>query len=151
MRNVLIRLTVALAVLVGPVLSVLADAPHGGGTITDCRFSEPTRFPAGLGTGQIAERFSTLRSQPGALSDIIVLSPASFTVLGQQCLGGFSWVNISYTSGTACDNYWAVYFGGSCDEFDATGLEGWALESQIYFDGTYGPGRWLEGVGQAPS
>jgi hypothetical protein len=149
MRKVVVVLTVVFVMLVGPVLAIFADAPQGGGTITDCRYSEPTQFPGGTGTGQIAERFSTLRSSPGAFSDTVALSPATFDVLAQNCIGGFSWVNIRYTSGTACNSlYWDVYFGGSCDEFDATGLEGWALESQIYFDGTYGPGRWLEAAAQ---
>jgi hypothetical protein len=97
-----------------------------------CQFSQPTAFASGSGTGQIAEAFSTLRTAPSGPAIVRVLAPATFTVLGQTCADGFSWVNIEYTSG--------ITTAGT----SAVGLSGWALESQTFFDGTYGPGRWLE-------
>ena len=149
MYRVLLVLTIVIVLLVGPSLSVLASpAQGGGGGITDCRYSEDTQFGAGGAlTGQIADRFSTLRSSPGDPSMQIILAPATFNVLDQGCFGGFSWVQIEYTSGTICEAiYYYSYYNdlASCNDGDATGLVGWALESQIYYDGTYGPGRWLE-------
>ena len=97
-----------------------------------CDYSFPTQFGAsGATSGEIGEAFSTLRSAPGAVGGTVILAPAEFDVLGQQCVGGFSWVEIEYTSGTTA--------GGQ----SAVGRTGWALESQIYADAIYGAGRWL--------
>ena len=153
MHKVLLALTLVIVLLVGPGMSVMADAPQGGGGwgITDCRYSYGTAFGSGGSTtGQIAEVFSTLRSAPGAYSNTVVFSPATFNVLDQGCYGGFSWVQIEYTSGTVCDysydyyGYYNNYYNRNCNSGSAEGRVGWALESQIYFDGTYGPGTWLE-------
>ena len=100
---------------------------------TSCALSLPTAF-AGTGaatSGRINERFSTLRTAPGSSSGVRVMAPAAFTVTGQTCFHGLSYVTITYTSGVTAAGASAV------------GLSGWALESQTYFDGLYGPGRWL--------
>lgn len=103
----------------------------GGPVSGTCEYSYATNFESGTGTGEIAEVFSTLRTSPGAFPGTRVMAPAEFTVNSQGCFGGFSWLNITYTSGF--------------DEFGNSVAQqtGWALESQIYFDGTYGPGTWL--------
>jgi hypothetical protein len=107
--------------------------PPVGGT---CEYSYASQFVGASGEnpirGQIAEYFSTLRTAPGAFGGTRVLAPAEFTATEQRCVGGFSWVYITYASGI--------------DEFGnpVQGMSGWALESQTYFDGTYGPGTWLE-------
>ncbi len=106
---------------------------QGNGQVPgSCQYSYATAFGAGGATsGQIAQVFSTLRSAPGAISGTRINAPATFDVISQGCYGGFSWVEITYTSGVTSTGASAV------------GLTGWALESQTYFDGTYGPGTWL--------
>lgn len=104
-----------------------------GPTPGTCQYSYATAFDTAT-AGQIAHVFSTLRSAPGAVTGTRVLAPATFDVLDQGCFGGFSWVQITYTSGVTSTGKSAV------------GMSGWALESQIYFDGTFGPGTWLEPV-----
>ncbi|MBZ0301432.1 MAG: hypothetical protein K8J31_16915 [Anaerolineae bacterium] len=118
----------------GPGRWLTTDAAPGA--TGDCKYSYATDFEVGVGatTGEIADVFSTLRSAPGAAGGTVVDAPATFDVLDQGCYGGFSWVQITYTSGTTSAGKSAV------------GLTGWALESQIYYDGTYGPGTWLEGT-----
>ena len=147
MHRILIVLTLLLILLVSPSLGVLADAPQSG-HITDCRYSYPTAFGTGGATeGQISQRFSTLRAAPGDYSSTIIFSPATFTVLDQGCFGGFSWVQIEYTSGIVCEYpahyYHHPYLSDSYCTGDATGRVGWALESQLYYDGWFGPGHWL--------
>jgi len=115
----------------GRWLTTAAPGPGPGPTPGTCEFSYPTGFPTGTGSGQINEVFSTLRTAPGAIGGTRVLAPATFDVISQGCFGGFSWLQIEYTSGTTSTGASAV------------GLTGWALESQTFFDGTYGPGTWL--------
>jgi hypothetical protein len=99
-----------------------------------CEFSFGTGFGGASDAapidGEIAQVFSTLRPSPGAVGTRI-LAPATFFVTEQVCIGGFSWLEVTYTSGVDENGVSAV---------DRTG---WALESQTFFDGTFGPGTWL--------
>lgn len=111
----------------------LTDGTGPGPVPGTCEFSFGTGFADAATTpidGEIAQAFSTLRPEPGAAGTRI-LAPATFTATDQICLGGFSWVYITYTSGVDADGKSAV------------DRSGWALESQTYFDGTFGPGTWL--------
>lgn len=79
----------------------------------------------------IARDFSTLRSSPGA-PGTQVWANADLIVTGQAFLGGcLSWLEITYVSD----------YDGSGQYI--SGWTGYALESQDYFDGTYGPGTWI--------
>jgi hypothetical protein len=99
-----------------------------------CEFSYGTAFesadPSAPIDGEIAQVFSTLRSAPGA-AGTRVLAPATFFATDQVCVGGFSWVYITYVDGVDVN-------GNSVAQ-----QSGWALESQTFFDGTFGPGTWL--------
>jgi hypothetical protein len=77
---------------------------------TVCAGSLATRLTVG-NRGQIAQRFSSLRSAAGGPVIRVVYAPAQFTVLaGPVCSGGVQFFNIDY--------------GG--------GLTGWAAESEVY-------------------
>jgi hypothetical protein len=86
-----------------------------------CAGSLATRLTVG-GQGQIAQRFSTLRSAPAGAPIRFVFAPATFTVLeGPACAAGLVFYRIDY----------------------GNGLVGWANESQktsIYGSNQY----WLE-------
>ncbi len=84
-----------------------------------CDASLPNQLNTVGQPGSIAERFSTLRTAPGAAGGVVVNAPAEFVVAAPpdgspsaQCVNGFQWVYIQYTSG------------------DAAGQVGWALESE---------------------
>ncbi|MBE2266907.1 MAG: hypothetical protein IAE80_01660 [Anaerolinea sp.] len=75
-------------------------------------------------TGEITQRFSTVRNAPAGTPIRVVYAPDTFTVLGSQCVNGFYWINVDY----------------------GDGLIGWALESQKY--SIYGNNQyWLEPAG----
>lgn len=97
----------------------------------ECPYSLEVLLGPGLATtGHIAQSFSTFRPAPGK-PGVLVLAPATFNVLGQECSGGFSWINLQYTSGKTEDGSDAALLG-----------TGWALESQTELD-EFGQGRWL--------
>jgi hypothetical protein len=112
----------------------LSDGTGPGPVPGTCEYSYGTAFAGASDEepiyGEIAQYFSTLRPEPGAAGNR-VLAPAYFFATDQICLGGFSWVYITYTEGYDDD-------GNSVAQ-----QSGWALESQTYYDGTYGPGTWL--------
>ncbi len=165
MHRVILALLLVIAILVGPSLSIVAAAPTYDHT--ECRYSYPSNFHPTHGPmrtdGSIGDYFSTLREYPGAPSTTVVFRDASFSVTPDTtsplaspyynqtvaCVGGFWWVHITYDSGEYCD--FPSWYGHHpnrispyCLLMPAAGLEGWALESQIWFDGWYGPDRWLD-------
>ena len=119
-------------------LSPASDNQGGGSTpppaSNDCSLSLATEFANGSGTGRIAAAFSTHRAAPAAFDGVRVYAPATFDVLDQRCVGGYSWVQLEYTSGLTASGAQASSLG-----------VGWALESEVYADyyNPYGAGRWL--------
>ena len=96
-----------------------------------CGASLPTQLTLG-GQGQIAQRFSTLRTAPPALAGVRnVFSPATFDVVGgPECFGGLVYWEITYLDGPAA------------------GQTGWANESQR--TSSYGIDQyWLEPLAPA--
>ncbi len=112
----------------------LSNGTDPGPVPGTCEYSYGTAFSGASNEtpidGEIAQYFSTLRPSPGA-AGTRVLAPATFFATDQMCVGGFSWVYITYVEGYDDD-------GNSVSQ-----QSGWALESQTYYDGTYGPGTWL--------
>jgi hypothetical protein len=82
--------------------------------------------------------FSTLRTAPAGSVVAVVFAPANFDLIADAsgpaslCVNGLRWLHIRYKDGAANTK------------------TGWALESQNFFDGTYGPGTWLA-PGAAPA
>jgi hypothetical protein len=137
MRKSSLILALVIAILVLPGLGY-SYVQAGDG---NCTYSLPTNFAAAgpaapAIAGEINQVFSTWRATAAAASGTRVLAPATFDVTDQKCVNGFSWLQITYTSGTTA--------GGAAASSLGTG---WALESQLYFDGTYGPGTWLVPAG----
>jgi len=100
-----------------------------------CEGSLPNVLDTVGEAGQIAERFSTLRTAPGGAEGVVVNAPANFVVAAPadggasvRCAGGYVYVYIQYTSGAV------------------SGQAGWALESERV--SIYGFDRyWLEPAG----
>lgn len=128
-----LKLFLIVLVLLVPSLTVMDGV--SAAACTTGSLSQPTGFtdpfnPAAPQSGYIAQAFSSLRSAPaGPIVAIVYVQGGvrpTFTVIGgPECVNNHTWLNIRYTSGSH------------------NGQAGWALESQTYFDGTYGPGRWL--------
>lgn len=118
------RKTVIFFVIVVLVVSMASTVTATGTVDPTCPGSLQNQLTAGM-RGQIAQRFSTLRTKPGG-SGTVILAPAEFTVLeAPQCTanGPLWWLHIRYDSGE----------------------EGWASESQVF--SIYGfDNYWLEPV-----
>ncbi len=132
-RRRFLKLFFVMLVLLVPSLTAL-----NGVSAADCAagtsLSQPTQFlGAGGEAGFINEYFSSLRAAPAGAIIGVVYEPANFETTGAvECVNNHVWVPITYTDGPLA------------------GVSGWALESQTYYDGTYGPGRWLA-LGTAPT
>lgn len=118
------RKAVIFIIVVVLITSMATTVTATGSVDPDCPGSLQSQLTIGM-RGQIAQRYSTLRSKPGG-SGTVILAPAQFTVLeAPQCTGygPLWWLHIRYDDGQ----------------------EGWASESQVL--SIYGlDDYWLEPV-----
>lgn len=102
-------LVAAMMVLTFALVMPVSAAEH----CADASYIPPTQFESFPAVGQVAQQYSSVRSEPGGVVEAIMVAGQDFTVNGITCAGAHHWLEIQVdTADGAITGYVAEGYEG---------------------------------------